>query len=737
MGDSHQPVSMPFTGDHALDGQSLADAGGENQYRGQTVVSTNELADTSGPAAPVLKGPENDALLAATRTRVTLTWHPVPDATAYRVEINGQAASPWVTAAAWETAMLDPGRYSWRVRARDGSGNGPLSAPFAFTIDKGSAPTTKGDLGLRVSAAEAEIGSAVHLTGSGFGRDEAVTLAWDGQPLATARAGGQGAFATDIVIPPGPGGGHTITARGESSHRSTATEMRIRPSLARGPSTAAPGSEIAVAGRGFGAKETVTLTWHTDDGPRLGTLTTDETGSGAVTIALPAGKPGWNDYTGIGQQSNTRAWGAIEIQSDVSLSADTAQPGEQVTLTGRGLPPGGSVGAAWNKTAGEPGTLLCDGHADASGRFICRFTAPDSGAGTYPVTLSTANGIERSTSLSIDGPTAIAIEPGASAIGTNVTLALGGFAPREAVELRLGDRQWRTVKVDGHGSLSLPTTVPPRPTGRATLTARGVESSRSAASPFTVSTTTNAGAGPHVIEPGVYRVTATREGLVGGTTSTGHVIVPNDRFVALPACVASNCPWLRAGVDDPIWGVRTECGDRCYVKVINPANRACAVAPVWDVGPWFRSDDWWRPTAERRLNTKLGSPNTLAQGYPATEAARLGLDVGYGTGPAGYGASDRYADVGNPAAIDLADGTWNDLGLDFERGIAHGIEAQLLWQTDQTRQTAASGCDAAPARAFHDQEATTAGRGKLAARWPAEGHAARVPLWVEPRWRKT
>src|SRR4051812_6163302 len=37
-----------------------------------------------------------------------------------------------------------------------------------------------------------------------------------------------------------------------------------------------------------------------------------------------------------------------------------------------------------------------------------------------------------------------------------------------------------------------------------------------------------------------FHVRATREGLVGGTTSSGHVITPNDHFVALPCICALN-----------------------------------------------------------------------------------------------------------------------------------------------------------------------------------------------------
>lgn len=77
------------------------------------------------------------------------------------------------------------------------------------------------------------------------------------------------------------------------------------------------------------------------------------------------------------------------------------------------------------------------------------------------------------------------------------------------------------------------------------------------------------------------RVKATREGLVGGKTSTGwrvNTVVP---FVALPS----------------------EAALRQWVRVTNPINNKSIMALVLDVGPWNISDDEYvfeglRPQAE-------------------------------------------------------------------------------------------------------------------------------------------
>jgi len=159
------------------------------------------------------------------------------------------------------------------------------------------------------------------------------------------------------------------------------------------------------------------------------------------------------------------------------------------------------------------------------------------------------------------------------------------------------------------------------------------------------------GAGPVVrslrltAEPGVqllaarprdartYQVFATREGLVGATTANGHLIHERDHFVALPS---------RRGLAPR--------GSGDYTVKICATNGRCEWAPVWDVGPWNTTDDYWNPSDARQ------SWSDLPQGQPEAQAA---YHDGYHDGTDQFGR-----DVRNPAGIDLADGTFLDgLGL--------------------------------------------------------------------------
>lgn len=148
-------------------------------------------------------------------------------------------------------------------------------------------------------------------------------------------------------------------------------------------------------------------------------------------------------------------------------------------------------------------------------------------------------------------------------------------------------------------------------------------------------------------DPLTAKVFATREGLVGKTTSNGHVIQPGDHFVALPSPRALNA-------ND---------GTRDYqVKVCNPGNGRCETAPVWDVGPWNTHDDYWNPSDQRE------QWKDLPQGKPEAQAAN---QDGYNGGKDEFGRT-----VASPAGIDLADGTFTDgLGL----GDNGWVDVTYLW----------------------------------------------------------
>jgi hypothetical protein len=154
-----------------------------------------------------------------------------------------------------------------------------------------------------------------------------------------------------------------------------------------------------------------------------------------------------------------------------------------------------------------------------------------------------------------------------------------------------------------------------------------------------------------VAAPLTYKIFATREGLVGGTTANGHVIQTNDRFVALPS---------RRGLS-------SNGGTEYSVRLYYPKTGKTATVPVWDVGPWNTHDDYWNTPSVREMW------RDLPQGKPEAFAAKL---EGYNGGKDEFGRT-----VISPNGIDIADGTfWYDLGMtdnDY-------VEVTYLWTTGGT-----------------------------------------------------
>ena len=195
------------------------------------------------------------------------------------------------------------------------------------------------------------------------------------------------------------------------------------------------------------------------------------------------------------------------------------------------------------------------------------------------------------------------------------------------------------------------------------------------------------GGGVYEVVGGVYGTA--EDGLIGGTTASGHVLRADDRLVGLPACTASSCPWLPPGTGTGgEWGPQTSCAEGdglCWVELTSPETGACVAAPVLDLGPFFLRDNWWAPIEQRSYG--------LAQGVPAARPAAEGADLGFGPGVSDDGSD--VAAVGQPLALAVAAGSWADLGLAPGAGAAP-LRVRLLWQAGLVHGEACGGGTGAP-----------------------------------------
>ena len=387
----------------------------------------------------------------------------------------------------------------------------------------------------------------------------------------------------------------------------------------------------------------------------------------------------------------------------LNLAATSANVGTPLTINGAGFTPGETVGLHWDSPDAAP---LTETAANETGAWTATFPVPEAVAGSHQI-LARGEKNRRNASAPFEVAPAITREPVSGMPGSAIDVRVTGFGADEPVLLLWQSETGPvlgTANTDGNGSGATTISIPKESSGLNDLAAVGQSSGARAAASIQV----DAGAvgrafdgtggptgdivqGGAIIGPSTFQVTATVEGLIGGTTSSGRTIAPDDQFVSLPICTTTSCPWLAPGVYDPMWGTRVECGDNCYVRVANPATGQCAVAPVLETGPWFTLDDWWNPVESRNINNLPTTVNRLAQGYPAATAARDGLDVGFGRSANNIGFSNKGYEVGNPSAMDLANGTWQDIGYDLNVGIGD-VVVTILWQTGESPDAAAAAC---------------------------------------------
>jgi hypothetical protein len=80
---------------------------------------------------------------------------------------------------------------------------------------------------------------------------------------------------------------------------------------------------VTVSLTGFGGEETVDLRWRDTSGMLLGTTETHKDGSGTIEFRIPA-EPGRDtDFVAIGQSTDKKAWGSVEVVEPSSTPSYT------------------------------------------------------------------------------------------------------------------------------------------------------------------------------------------------------------------------------------------------------------------------------------------------------------------------------------------------------------------------------------------------------------------------------
>ena len=371
------------------------------------------------------------------------------------------AASVTFTKKAGIAAPVTAGTYDVTVAA----GGGTETDDDAFTIART----------VTVSPASGDSGTEITVTGTSFTDGTAniyvnTTETSGNTEPDTAKAGSvtvsNGKFTTTISIEVGTGtdqfqnGNNYIHVFDASGIASTNGGTFVLNGTVTAPTELVKGTkrvsvkledaaaseevdEVKIGGVGveFGASDTEDDTPLTLEGE--GTPTTDADGDVDILINVP-GTVGTGSKVLALYDSSDDVLGStmVEITAlTLTLTPDTAVPGEEITLDGAGFDGTGddaklkedglTVGGVPVAVSGQQGTPT------TAGRFFIDFNVPEVGDGAQTVRLEQAGGKIGEATLTIRTP-AITIDPPSSRIGTPVTVTGTGFPVNDVIFIDYG-----------------------------------------------------------------------------------------------------------------------------------------------------------------------------------------------------------------------------------------------------------------------------------------------------------
>jgi hypothetical protein len=270
--------------------------------------------------------------------------------------------------------------------------------PGAFTINASglhSQKTASASLAITVAprislnTSTVQEGSALTITGVGYGPGESVVLSIPGFTLHTVPANAQGEFSTSVTMPvTAPVSQVTLTATGQQTQRTASAALSVTQLPARlslSTSWVVEGASFQVSAGGFRAGEPVQITIA---GHVLATLTTNSKGEiSNATLTLPASVgPGTPTIGASGLQSQKTAGAGLTViarNASLSITPSTVTPGTPVRIEGRSFLPGERVDLLLNSS------LITTVRASADGSFVLTTTLPPTlSPGSHRITAS-------------------------------------------------------------------------------------------------------------------------------------------------------------------------------------------------------------------------------------------------------------------------------------------------------------------------------------------------------------
>ena len=183
------------------------------------------------------------------------------------------------------------------IAATDQSGN---ESDLPFTV------TPK----IAIVAVKGTCADVMTVAGTGFGSRSDVAITFDGDETAATEADKYGGFEVSFPVPMRSAGTYEIQARDGDKNKDTAAFL-IACSIKLSHAAGNVGSEVTVAGSGFQADASITVT-YTLERVTVATTASNANGEFSVTCVIPAGRHGEHPITATDDTNTATATFAVE-----------------------------------------------------------------------------------------------------------------------------------------------------------------------------------------------------------------------------------------------------------------------------------------------------------------------------------------------------------------------------------------------------------------------------------------
>jgi len=336
---------------------------------------------------------------------------------------------------------------------------------------------------ITLNPASARIGTTVSVIGTGFDRNSAITITFDGSDITPDPApmtDDYGSFSASFTVAPFVAGDYSVVAKDTANNNAAAIFKLLGITISTNPTIGPVGTVVSVTGTQATPNGEVKIWW---DDTLIDSVIALAGGTYTTEFNVPSSKFGDHTIKAEDTESTNTASQTFTNVPKIILSIDEGPVGTLVSVTGTGFNASDLVDVTFDTTL-----MMNDVATDSTGSFSASFNVPASVAGDHTITATDTDdsSITASAIFTVDPKITIDISEGR--IGTQVQVTGTGFAAANSISLTfdgINVTPILTPETDDFGSFTATFSVSPIPAGTHTLTAID-EDGNEATAPFTV-----------------------------------------------------------------------------------------------------------------------------------------------------------------------------------------------------------------------------------------------------------